>query len=280
MSTTERGAEQSIVRGHTSTSEHAVLIPTSVGPIGAIVTEPRGEPRCSLVLLPGAGDVGRSGINASWARAARAIADRGLTVLRLDYLGTRESGVGFVYYMSGGTDDWLALGRRRFREAKLTLRRNLDEVVEWFGARTGNGIALAGSCAGGRDAARLASRHRRIVGVACFVPALGSRTPWRGSWRHPSVLLGRRPPEFDFTGVDREAVREFRRIPRRVPVTLIVGEHDPDDVFILRDRLGARGVRMAIEVVPGIALHPFRSPAAQDESVSRLVAWADRLTAT
>ena len=49
---------------------------------------------------------------------------------------------------------------------------------------------------------------------------------------------------------------------------------------VLRDRLGTARDRVNIEVVPGIALHPFRSPAAQDESIARLVAWADGLTAT
>ena len=48
------------------------------------------------------------------------IADRGLTVLRLDYLGTRESGVGYAYYLDD-MDEWLALGRRRLREAELRL---------------------------------------------------------------------------------------------------------------------------------------------------------------
>ena len=206
MTTAERGATQSIAEQHTPVIEHAVLIPTSAGPVGAVVTEPRVEPRCSLVLLPGGGDAGRSGINASWARAARAIAGRGLTVLRLDYVGTRESGVGYEYYLDD-IDEWLAHGRRRYREAKLTRHRYLDEVIEWFRERTGNGIGLAGSCAGGRDAARLASRQRDIVGVACLVPSLGNvEQPWRRSWRHPSVLLGRRPPAADFTGVDRSAV--------------------------------------------------------------------------
>ena len=41
--------------------------------------------------------------------------------------------------------------------------------------------------------------------------------------------------------------------------------------------LGAAGARLEIDVVPGIALHPFRAPAAQELSIDRLVAWVVRM---
>src|SRR5205823_3473454 len=122
VTTTERHGAQSIMREDVSVSEHAVLIPTSAGPVGAIVTEPRGASRLGVVLFPGGGDAGRSGINASWARAARAIADRGLTVLRFDYPGARESGVGHVNHLED-LDEWLSLGRRRYLKVVATRHR-------------------------------------------------------------------------------------------------------------------------------------------------------------
>jgi len=66
-------------------TDHAVLIPTSEGPVGGIVSEPRGEPRAGLVLLPGYGRPARSGINSFWSRIARDLAARGAAVLRVDY---------------------------------------------------------------------------------------------------------------------------------------------------------------------------------------------------
>jgi hypothetical protein len=66
-------------------TDHPLLIPTSEGPVGAIVSEPAGERRAGLALFPGYGRPARSGFNSFRTRLARELAQHGLEVMRADY---------------------------------------------------------------------------------------------------------------------------------------------------------------------------------------------------
>ncbi|HEU5142037.1 MAG TPA: hypothetical protein VFU04_02655, partial [Solirubrobacterales bacterium] len=66
-------------------TDRPLLIPTSEGPVGGIVSEATGEPRAALLFLPGHGPPARSGVNSFWTRTARSLTELGVTSLRIDY---------------------------------------------------------------------------------------------------------------------------------------------------------------------------------------------------
>jgi pimeloyl-ACP methyl ester carboxylesterase len=248
--------------------DHPVLIPTSAGPVGAVISEPERSAGIAMVYLPGGGDAERAGINASWTRAARAISRRGVTVLRLDHPTYGES-----WMARDGPMSMLDAVRLRYLNGTLspeevewaaslwesTQLQILGETVDWFRARAGNlPLLVAGSCMGGYHAALLASTHPAVLAVAMLTPPLVVEVP---GYRQETSSL-------DSPLVD--AVRNALAAKR---VRLIVGERDGEEQFRLKEALGPAGDALELEVIPGLALHPFRSPAAQRQSVEHLLAW-------
>ena len=239
--------------------EHAVLVPTSVGPVGAIVSEPETPPLAQLVLLHGAGDT-RAGVNAHWAQTARALCGLGLQVLRADYPGEGES------HMAEG----------RALEEQLP---PVGELVTWFRERgEAPDLLLLGSCYGARLAILLAAPRSDVIGLGLVVPALEPRKQ-RIRWVDEAVGIA---PHERVLGVriDLRAAMTLRSLLARIPVWMLTGERDGDEPFLARKELGLVGRQLEIEVVEGMRLHGFRSPPAQYAALDRIVGWASRVLAS
>ncbi|CAN5895278.1 hypothetical protein BH20GEM1_BH20GEM1_21420 [soil metagenome] len=239
-------------------SDHAVLVPTSLGPMGGIVSEPGGPRRATLMFLQGGATVGlRSGTNAIWTRIARALAELGVTVLRTDNSCKGESSAVRVEATRGG-----ARGATARHDVVL-----LGEVASWFRERTGSQeLFVAGNCYGARLAIHLAARDPAISRLFLSVPFLRAPNPRGAVLRRVLRMSGS-------DRLDPAAVNDMRSVLRRAPVTAMVGENDVDDVFRLRDALGPDAARLELTVVPDVALHPPRTTRIQEEILQRTVGW-------
>jgi acetyl esterase/lipase len=243
------------------TNDHAILIPTRWGPIGAVVTEPRGHALAAAALLVGIGGH-RHGGNALWTQLARSLAAEGWIVFRADYPGSGESA--------------LISSRNR------TNTRPVEEAVRWFRQRT-DGLSLLsiGICYGAQPATRLAASDPNSAGLLLICPYLrnvpGSLNV-RGLTDRLRHRLGRpsRP-----TRQDRSTQRSLDAVLERQPCGVLVGEFDPwrDDVSAMRDSLGDRGRAMQVITVGGIALHKHSTLTAQHEIQQAALTWARAETA-
>jgi dienelactone hydrolase len=224
-------------------TDHPLFVPTSEGPVGGIVSEPHGEPRVGLVLLPGAGRPARSGTNSFWTRISRDLSKRGLIVLRVDYSREGET-------LPIGED---GRGLAWKREYDYLL---LEQVLPWFSERLGGLEAhLAGSCSGARGAIELAGRNPGMVGRTFLI------TP------HLRVM----EEGADVDAVAPLVVECFRTILERAPSWILIGEHDRSNVGALQRSLGATPHPLEVEVVDGVGLHMLDQPALQAEAGRRLV---------
>ena len=248
-------------------TDHALLVPTSRGPVGAVVSEPDGVRRAALALLQGGGRGGRAGVNAVWTGVARRLSELGLVVLRVDYSLEGDSHL---------------IGPERGRDRAPGWKGELDlellrEVIPWFRARAGGlDLFLAGSCYGGRLAMRLAAEEPALAGSLLIVPYLRSpegRSGWRARLRR--VRSGGAPGPSD-VGLDPKMVEVARRLLARAPGWALVGEKDAADVESLKRVLGSDGASLEIETVPDVALYPVHYPQVQDEVSRRLVQRLER----
>ena len=237
-------------------TDHAVLIPTPKGPVGGIVSEPDGERRAALLLLAGYGRPARSGVNGFWTRTARQLAARGVVVLRVDYSREGET----LPIGEGGS------GQRWKRDLDLSL---LHCVVPWFRARvTGMPLLLAGACSGARLSIELAGGDPAgVAGTFLVAPYL--RSPAEPGKEGNASQEGIAP-------VDPQVVECFRAILARRPSWILVGECDDADVDRLRAEVEPTVHELAVEVVPGVALHLLDHPRLQDETAVRLIARVER----
>lgn len=232
-------------------TDHAILIPTSEGPVGGIISAPPGDARAALALLGGYGRPARSGINSLWTRIARRLADeQGVVVLRVDY--SRE---GETLPIGEGVS-----GQVRKSQLDQLL---LDQVLAWFRQRLdGLDLFLAGSCAGARMAIELAGPDPDAVArTFLIVPHLRSPVgdePVRGE--DPDAELS------DAEIVDPLVLEHFRAILARAPCVILLGERDRSDLPSLERLLGPSAAGLEIEVVPGVAIHFLDQPHLQREA--------------
>jgi hypothetical protein len=255
-------------------ADRPVLIPTSLGPVGAVVSEPAGEPRAAAVLLQGAGRPARSGVNSFWTAMARALAGRGIAALRFDYAAEGESAqIGEGEYAAAKAE----VGDCS-RAGDLDLHL-LDHVVAWFRARLG-GVDpfLAGSCQGARMAIEFAAREgapptpslliapflKRPFGAA---GAAGGRSRRSFGFRR---AMGPSDP------IDPFVVSCLSAVVRRAPTWMLVGDEDEPEVSLLVDRLGPVAPDLELEIAPGAALHMLDQPDIQAVAMRRLLARIDR----
>lgn len=233
-------------------TDHPVLIPTSEGPVGGIVSEPDAERRAALCLLVGHGRPARSGVNAFWTRLARRLSGLGLTVLRIDH--SRE-GETLPIGEGGGGQAW-----RRDLDMRI-----LGQVLPWFRERVGDApLHLAGACSGARLAIELAGREpARISGLFLVVPYLKAL-----------VELGPdgEPVPAEPAEVDPVVVACMRAVLSRGPSWIVTGELDTPDVPLLERLLGRPARGLEVEVVPGATLHFLDQPDVQEQAERRLVA--------
>jgi dienelactone hydrolase len=236
--------------------DRPVLIPTSEGPIGGIVSEPPSEARAKLILLQGYGRPARSGTNSFWTHTARDLAGLGAIVLRIDYsregetLPLGEGGVGLAWKSS----------------FDLSLLR---QVVPWFSERAGEvPLLLAGACAGTRLSVGFAAANPGAV-AGVFSIALDLR---------PVIDEGAHGPGIGSADeIDPLVVEQMEAILERAPSWVLVGDRDVADIPRLKRLLGPTRYELELEVVPDAVLHFLDQPDIQEQARRRLVtrvAWA------
>ncbi|HBV95251.1 MAG: hypothetical protein ABSC16_09835 [Candidatus Dormibacteria bacterium] len=257
-----------------------VLIETSGGVVGAMVTSPSGPPRGAAVILPGALGSTRSGLNQVFARLASSLAAVGVSSLRLDYPGSGES---HLCRMSS----W---------------EESTAETIEWFRRRCGErNPVLVAECAGLLPAYREVHAGRGVSGVGLFLipepPAPGPARRQRGwrarplarwVWRLPRRLMFRvryGPPDPRLVTIwPASAYRALggseamlREIAARVPLWVLGAEADPVTAELRRlgDRLGPEA-DCELEVVGGTSTGGSSLPGAADV-VRAVTRWVDRL---
>jgi predicted alpha/beta-hydrolase family hydrolase len=247
-------------------SDHPIIVPTAKGPVGAIVTEPGGEPRGGLVLFQGGGPPARCGVNAIWTRIAHDLAALGLLVLRFDFACEAESTM-------VGMDASQQPGWRSALDMPVT-----REVSAWFRERAGlEELMVAGSCYGARLALELAAEDRTVKGTFLVTPYLagvrrarrggsGAAAPQMAVAVRPDLQQGVRDPLSAVTVDAAKAIAE-----RQCPFWMLIGEHDGEQALELESKIGSEaGGGLTVEVAPGIALHPGTDAPAQKVIASRL----------
>lgn len=250
--------------------DRAVMVPTSYGAIGGVISEPADEPRGTLLLLQGGGRCGRSGFNSIWARVARSLAGRGVTVLRCDFWGDGPM---------------VAVGRPGPGPMPIAPRADRDflpyrEVISWFREHTGkDDLLLAGSCYGARVAIELAGAFPSVRATFLVVPYVrrpGKRLMWRD--RLTKLRGGRLTLDDDRIDVgvlDPRAVEAFRAALAHGSSLVLNGARDPRDVQLLKDVLGHAAANLDVEIVAGHALYPVNAPDVQEIIEDRLTVWLD-----
>ena len=234
-------------------TDHPLLIPTSEGPVGAVVSAPDCPAVAAMILLAGYGRPARSGVNGFWTRLARTLAERGALVLRPDYSREGET----LPIGEGGS------GQIWKRDLDLSLLR---QVAPWFRQRAPSvPLLLAGSCSGGRLALECAAdMPEAVAGTFLVVPYLRELAqPGRED----------RASQAESDPVDPSVVECCRRLLPGARSRVLVGENDDVDVALLQHRLGSLADRLEVEVVPGAALHLLDTPQLQAVVADSLVAW-------
>jgi pimeloyl-ACP methyl ester carboxylesterase len=248
-------------------TDHPVLVPTGVGVLGGMVSEPPGPARAAGVLLQGGAGF-RFGPNRVWARAARAMAGHGVVVLRVDYLGAGDSD-------PGPPSD---------RQAAVR------DAVAWFRDRAGaEELLLVGSCYGARLAIHLAAQEPAVGGFLLLNPFLGPARPASGRGRRFLALPARararlrhRPAHGASRRLDPALRIALATALRRTGGHAVVGDRDPSTASLLAAcrSLGDLGARLSVDVIPGTSVRAWGTAAVQEELVRRVAAWtAERLPA-
>jgi alpha/beta superfamily hydrolase len=257
--------------------EEPLLLPTTVGPIAAILTLPDDAPRAIVLIIPAAGGT-RAGVNQVWTRFARSACESGAAVLRAEYAGLGES--------------WDADPRER--------SAGIRDIARWACERTSDlPLLLVVNCFG-LDPASLICRERAVAGAAVLLPPIfGARG--RGALAAGPTLNDR----------VQTKLGQVRVLPRRVafrvrygsahgtgwmeqttyeqpipalgelvsstPTWLLMGSHDActKPVHRLLPTLRERGP-VEVTVIDGLMLQAQTTPEAQDAICDNIVAWVER----
>jgi dienelactone hydrolase len=257
-------------------TDHAAIVPTSLGPVGAIVSEPEGPSRGALILLQGGGDPCRAGVNAAWARLARELADLGIAVLRFDFVCEGDSTM-------AGEELEREVGWRR--NADLAV---LHELAAWFRERIGDeDLLVAGSCHGARVAMDFAAEDSHVKASLLIVPYLWNEPPnlrpdkqankqkslpraselfdiGSSSVRGQRESVGEVEAVTDQSPLEQSLVAACREALQHGPVRILIGEGDSQKPVELQERLGADAGGLEVEVVPGTIIHPVTHPEIQE----------------
>ncbi|MBI1844201.1 MAG: hypothetical protein HYR89_06295 [Actinobacteria bacterium] len=244
--------------------EHPVLIGTSGGLFGATITTPDGPPLAALVILVGMSE-DRSGANSIWRVMARTVARLGVTVLRCDSAGVCDS------HLSEEGD--------KGDDAVL-------EAVRWFARATNDvPLLLLGYCKGAMSVVTLAVEDPAPVAVGLVSPPkkLFAPLPLKGVARIQASLasLRRTPissPSTEGHGDIHEAAVFLDRTPTRSPTWMLFGTDDRCAAEAQALAMSNRhGDRLSLEVIEGVEVHWFKTPAIQKEVMTRVVTWIERV---
>jgi dienelactone hydrolase len=239
-------------------SDHPVVLNTSVGPIGGMVSEPEGERRAAAVVLSGVNGR-RFGVNQVWTHIGWDLAAQGYVTFRADYPG-------------GSGDSSLSATKKDIA--------TFEEITSWFRDQVGQELDLLaiGSCFGARLAVGLGARVDRVLGVGLIVPAFSAR---RGGElftekvkRRMNKTLGRNST----IPVDPRLAEAVAGALAKTKVWTLVGERDHrsrSEMAALVAELDRRRVPgLQIDEVPGLLLHGQPSLDAQRVTRERVVEWA------
>lgn len=131
-------------------NEYPLFVPCGNEHLAGVLTLPEGPSRAVVLLLQGHGGP-RSQRNRVWTRTARALAERGLASVRMDYPGRGDStGDAHAALESPPVDEAMAMAQVAFDATG----------VDRFG--------VAGYCMGARTAWAIASRTPSCVSLACL----------------------------------------------------------------------------------------------------------------
>ncbi len=241
-------------------SDHPVLIPTSIGPIGGVVSEPESERRGAAILLSG-GNGRRFGVNQVWTDIGWDFAEMGYVTLRADYPGGYGDSI-----MSHPEKSAAPFG----------------EVTMWFRERVGDlGLLLVGSCFGGRLGAVIGSRVDNVLGIGLIVPMFRPRRQNEPLADKVRRRVARQLGRNSTLPVQAKLVEVMAQAIDRTEVWALVGERDHrprSELASLRDALQREwGTDLHVDEVPGLLLHGQPTLESQRVTRQRVVAWAGRV---
>lgn len=260
--------------------EAPVFLPYGDDRLAGVLTVPGGPPRGLALLLQGLG-APRSHKYGLWTRTGRALADRGIASLRIDYQALGDSTGAFLADLTKPPVD----------EAVTAAR----QVMEILGV---DALAAVGNCMGGRTALGVAGRLPECLSVGCILPGnLDAIMPERGERVAGPVASGARRFAARIPHLKR-TIRKMRRArggPHRVRflpalpaalessrVLLLYLGAEPayrrleQMVEPLRGRADEGGSRLHTRTIPAEQITSFRLPIElQPKVIDAVVRWLD-----
>lgn len=257
-------------------SEHPIFVPFEGDHLAAIVTVPSAPARALVVLLQGAGGPPRTHRYRLWTRTARALADRGIAAVRMDYRGIGDS-----------------TGRYAF-DMRTPPVGEVEAVAETARRAVGvDRVGLIGNCVGARIAVTLAARSPIYSSVACILPqTIGPILRDQGRTANVRIYraMSRRVPAI--RSVVRGVMRtidmpvglrflpEMERSARVADVLLLHGGTPESRIRLSRSaallsrRTGSQR-RLEVWEMRGDGTGGFRPLEAQQPMIDALVRWMD-----
>lgn len=292
----------------TTADETLAFVPSPVGELFAVLTEPTAPARGVAVVIFSSGHwVTSIGANRTYVRLARELAALGYHAVRFDYGGIGES--------SGPT--------REYR-VSTPFVEDAEAIVAWLRQRGLRRFVFMGPCYGARVAMAVAVRTPEVEAVGLFPPvtreyvhnerveSLPARVVVRRLLRIKTVRGLRDPSRRKrYARVFRNRLRRFvkrlrggggedRRPPfqwiaasflnelselvdRKVPLLLLMGDEDDFYESYIHGTSGPLGAvldrgsdRLTTEIFPGHT-HGLASMAVQDAVVGSLLRWLGAL---
>jgi alpha/beta superfamily hydrolase len=252
--------------------EYPVFVPAGDERVSATITVPDAQPRGLVMLMPGGGGAPRSHRYSMFTKMARALAERGVASVRMDWKGVGDS-----------------TGKTRYSFNALPADDAVT-VARFALEATGTSVfGMAGNCGGARTTLLVVPRvpearsavlmmlkpltgvRNRKEGVKKFklamrrVPRLGPmlrRAYWALRWRRANPVLDRvreLPQETDLLFLEATTVK--------------IGKL-PSFVAGLQTKNGHR--RLDLRELPGGSTRGFHSLERQDFVLEALVDWFDQ----
>jgi hypothetical protein len=253
---------------------HPVLISTSAGPVGAMVTLPTGETKGVAVVYPG-WNATRAGLNEVWTKLARSFSSVGISTVRFDYPGTGEShACRRDRWINGATEavDW---ARRHLGHERLLLVSECGGILPAHAevTRYPSGVVAVAYVLPLESAPGGAPYLRRALHRARAAVGLGRRARWI-CYGAPDITAGTIWPRAVLEAAALRSSDVLVDVARAVPLWVLCAPEDPatDQLNALLPRLRA-GIEFELELAPPAPEGPSRFPGEQ-EVVDCVTAWA------
>jgi alpha/beta superfamily hydrolase len=252
-------------------TEYPVFVPSGDGRIGAVLTVPDGSSRGLVLLIPGGGGAPRSHRYGMFTKVARALAERGISSMRMEARGVGESS-----------------GNARYSFNALPVEDTLNVARFALRAIGDQPLGIAANCGGARTALRLIPvlPEVRAAVLMMLKPRAGTRSqkaPVRTAKR-----LVRRIPRL---GSTLRSARYALHVRRTTPVFEgLQAAHDTADLLLLeaatvkvgrlpRFVAGLRAKhgphRLEMRTMPGGSTKAFQDLDRQDFVLAAIVEWFD-----